>query len=241
MPARSAGEVEQELLRQALATAPPGLVLDVGCGSGRLRNLVRSKDHRYLGLDRDRDALPRAKAAAGAPTAGAFVRADASRLPCPDGCAAVVATVRVYHRLRDPDGALAEVARVLGPGGHLVLFLAPRPSGFTLVRDVQDAGRSPRPPRSLTFAGTDRSEVTTGEFPGFVESYPRSLARLDRSGFDVVRAYPYGWESLPLFRRLPGRFWLRLGRALRRGPGFPYVLVVARRRATAPTPPGRAT
>lgn len=108
-------------LVDALAGAE-GRMLDAGCGTGGL--LVRlAQDRpelRTFGVDFFQPAAGRAAAKSGAPCASASVAA----LPFSDASFdAVVSADVLCHRSLDPDAALREFARVLRPGGRLVLNL----------------------------------------------------------------------------------------------------------------------
>jgi ubiquinone/menaquinone biosynthesis C-methylase UbiE len=101
-------------------------VLDVGCGTG---NLLKSIAKRYrnvdlVGLDPDPKALARAgRKARHAGLAIRLVRGFAQELPYPDGSFDRVFSSLMLHHLDSPakDALLAEVRRVLRPGGMLVL------------------------------------------------------------------------------------------------------------------------
>ncbi|MGI0129484.1 MAG: class I SAM-dependent methyltransferase [Thermoplasmata archaeon] len=54
-----------------------------------------------------------------------FVRAGADHLPFRSASFSAVLLIRVYHRFRDPSSVLAEMTRVLKPGGRLALALVP--------------------------------------------------------------------------------------------------------------------
>ena len=58
--------------------------------------------------------------AAGGP---AYARSGAAALPFPDGAFDVVVACLVFEHIRDVDDAIAEVARVLEPGGRFAFFL----------------------------------------------------------------------------------------------------------------------
>ena len=127
--------VEAALLRVALGRDRRDRVLDVGCGSGRLRPVVTDLATEYVGADTDARVLRRARDAA-VPAAGvSWATADAHHLPFRDASFSAVVVIRVYHRLSDPSAAFGEVARVLRPGGTLVLAVVPRSSVALFLRD----------------------------------------------------------------------------------------------------------
>lgn len=89
-------------------------VLDVGCGEGELARHLPSGA--WMGLDSSAEMLGRAPQP--------VVRADATALPFDDGSFASAALLYVLYHLAEPARALAEVRRVLSPGG-LVAVAAP--------------------------------------------------------------------------------------------------------------------
>lgn len=123
-----------------LALLPPRIpqFLDIGTGTGRLLELVADRAERALGLDASRDmlALARARLAERGLAGRCAVRqADMYRLPLPDASFDVVALQMVLHYAEDPAAALAEAARVLRPGGLLVVAdLAPHDRAELLER-----------------------------------------------------------------------------------------------------------
>jgi ubiquinone/menaquinone biosynthesis C-methylase UbiE len=108
-------------LRDALRVRQGSRILDAGCGAGGevvgLARLV-APDGIAVGVDTDTAALEAAVAAARrAAVMAHFVQADAHHLPFPDGGFDGVRFERTLQNLDDPDAAIAEAARVLGPGG----------------------------------------------------------------------------------------------------------------------------
>jgi SAM-dependent methyltransferase len=91
-----------------------GLILDLGCGEGRAGRLLLAAGGRVLGIERS-PTLARA-AATGSP-ALPVAQADAARLPLVDGCAGLVVASMSLLDMDDFEGAIAEAARVLRPGG----------------------------------------------------------------------------------------------------------------------------
>lgn len=121
------GGLDQRWRRAALDAAAVGvgdLVVDVACGTGDLAELAAARGARVLAVD-FAPAMLRAAARRGIPAH--LLLADAMRLPLSDGRATVVTcgfALRNFVSLKD---ALHEMARVLAPGGRLVLLEVDRP------------------------------------------------------------------------------------------------------------------
>ena len=96
-----------------------GRVLDAGCGTGGLLTRLRGRPGLELfGLEYQATAAPRAAAKSGA----TITRGSINSLPFADASfAAVVSADVLCHGAVDPVAALAELRRVLAPGGLLVL------------------------------------------------------------------------------------------------------------------------
>jgi len=95
--------------------ARPGAVLvDVGCGGGLLGPHLRG--YRHIGADLTGSALHRAREHGVIP-----VRADAAALPFRDGSADVVVAGEILEHVTDLPAVVAELCRVLAPGGTLVI------------------------------------------------------------------------------------------------------------------------
>lgn len=99
----------------------PGDVLDLACGSAPMHPLLPDAAS-YLGID-----LSEAEIACGTGRGrGPLLHADALALPLPDQSVDVVVCSMAVMLLRPVESALAEVARVLRPGGR---FVSIRPVG----------------------------------------------------------------------------------------------------------------
>ena len=130
-----------------LALAPGERLLDLGCGTGvLLERAVRAHpDARACGADLSAEMLGVARARLNG--RAALVRSDAQGLPFRDGAFAAVATSSALHYWPDPLLALRETARVLRPGGRLVLvdwcadFLRVRAMGLLLRAARRPLGR----------------------------------------------------------------------------------------------------
>jgi SAM-dependent methyltransferase len=99
--------------------AGPAVIVDVGCGDGSALAVAASRNpaHRFAGIDWSGGALRRAQALGLTVLRGSVD----PRLPLADGAADVVIMSELIEHLVDPDGAVAEVRRVLRPGGSLLL------------------------------------------------------------------------------------------------------------------------
>jgi SAM-dependent methyltransferase len=109
---------------------PGDRVLDLGCGAGRHAFEVYRRGARVVALDRNADEIAQvrdmfgAMAAAGEAPAGSSataVRSDALLLPFPDGAFDKVIISEVLEHIPADEAAIAEVARVLKPGGLLAV------------------------------------------------------------------------------------------------------------------------
>jgi ubiquinone/menaquinone biosynthesis C-methylase UbiE len=90
-------------------------VLDVGCGDGYWLDAMRAEGMCAVGLE------PDPATAAEASVHGPVGVGDARRLPIADASVDLVWCIHILHHLDDPPAALAELRRVLRPGGHLLL------------------------------------------------------------------------------------------------------------------------
>lgn len=110
-----------------------GLVLDVPCGGGiALRGLPKDGSYRYVALDLSPVMLRRARANARRHrlrTIG-FAQANVIALPHREGCFDLCLSYFGLHCFPDPPAALAEMARVLRPGGRLEGTAVVRGSGL---------------------------------------------------------------------------------------------------------------
>ncbi len=100
--------------------AGPAVIIDVGCGDGSALAVAAGQNpaHRLAGVDWSASALEQARARGLTVLRGGVA---APGLPIADGAADVVIMSELIEHLVDPDGAVAEVRRVLRPGGSLLL------------------------------------------------------------------------------------------------------------------------
>jgi len=94
---------------------PNAVLLDIACGGGLMAGRVPG-GYRHVGLDRTASALH--LAAAHGLTA---VQGDVVALPFADACADIVLAGEILEHVTDLDAVIGELARVLRPGGTIVL------------------------------------------------------------------------------------------------------------------------
>ena len=117
---RAGQERRWQMIRSAAGERLTGGVLDNGCGIGLyLRQLAQDARH-AVGVEYDFERAAQAK------TAAPVVNAAGEALPLPCGAFDLILSHEVLEHVADDRAALAEMARLLRPGGRLVLFVPNR-------------------------------------------------------------------------------------------------------------------
>jgi ubiquinone/menaquinone biosynthesis C-methylase UbiE len=107
-------------LLPALDVPSGARVLDLGCGAGTYVRLLAGLGHRVVGLDYSLPTLERAVAMDSGRKAE-YLAGEAYGLPFRDRSFDLVVSIGVMQALGRPTDALAELARVIEPGGTLVV------------------------------------------------------------------------------------------------------------------------
>ena len=95
--------------------------LDVGCGNGAAAlHVANIFGLDVTGIDADPEQIRLAREAAGGRGQIRFVVADATHLPFDAGEFDIVATNKTTHHIPEWENAVAEMARVLRPGGYFI-------------------------------------------------------------------------------------------------------------------------
>ncbi|MEM9464256.1 MAG: class I SAM-dependent methyltransferase [Actinomycetota bacterium] len=160
---------------ELLELAEPSCVLDVGCGQGRTLATLLAAGHHVIGVDpsatmvaqasrRNRHAIAAGRAQ--------VLHSDGRTIPLPDESVDAALTTHTVYFMPDLATTLAEVSRVLRPGGRFII--------------VCHVGDDPLPPWVDPFVY--RPPVTSDLF-----------SMLDAAGFthaDVVARDTTGWPTL---------------------------------------------
>ena len=188
-----AGDVEAALL-SLLPGDGLGRLLDIGTGTGRMLELLASRVRSGLGIDASRAMLALARSRLAKPGLGhlGVRQADMYRLPLSGGYDVVVLQM-VLHYAEDPAAVLAEAARVLAPGGRLIVVdlaghgrrdltdrLAHRWPGFTdaAMRDLL-GGPGLAPGRPISVPGPLEVRLWPALMPAAAPAPARELASED--------------------------------------------------------------
>ena len=105
----------------ALALAPDDVVLDVGCGPGAAVRDASPIVARVVGIDLSPEMIRRAQEASPGLANVEFRVADSENIPFEDAEFTAVLCSTSFHHYPHPQIAVREMARVLRPGGRLVL------------------------------------------------------------------------------------------------------------------------
>jgi ubiquinone/menaquinone biosynthesis C-methylase UbiE len=120
---RTRSEEAEELAERAtagLTGADKMLAIDLACGPGTYTRPLAARVRHAIGADLTPAMVEKARTEAARDGIAniEFVCADICALPFADGAAGIVSCGYAFHHMTDPARALAEMARVLQPGGR---------------------------------------------------------------------------------------------------------------------------
>jgi ArsR family transcriptional regulator len=171
-------ELVEGALLDLIGSAQVPNYLDLGTGTGRILELVSSRAARAVGVDLNAEmlALARARIERAALNHVQVRRGDLFQLPYGERSFDLITLHQVLHYLEDPSAAVAEAARVLRPGGKVVIVdFAPHALEF--LRDDHQH-------RRLGFA--DKEVAQWCKAAGLSLSATRAFPPRGASGLTVV-------------------------------------------------------
>ena len=124
-----------------LANAKQLLAIDVACGPGTFTRPLAARVRHAIGTDLTPAMIEKARAEAArhAITNIEFVCADVYALPFAEAVAGIVSCGYAFHHMTDPARALAEMARVLQPGGRIAItdLIVPEGCDAALQNEIE--------------------------------------------------------------------------------------------------------
>ena len=124
---RSHQRIYQTVADVLAARGAGGLLADIGCGTGDLWRALRGPFSGCIGVDAVRyDGLP-------ADVSFQPTDLDATRLPLPDAAVDAAAAVEVIEHLENPRAFVRELARIVRPGGWVVITTPNQLSALSLL------------------------------------------------------------------------------------------------------------
>ncbi len=111
----------EEAMAGLIGEGDLGALIDIGTGTGRMLELFGDRAESALGIDRSSEMLRLARAKLHGRANTELRQADLYALPMGDGAADIAILHHVLHFAQQPGAAIAEAARVLGPGGRLLI------------------------------------------------------------------------------------------------------------------------
>jgi SAM-dependent methyltransferase len=110
--------VDEPVVAEYLSGREPGVALDAACGTGRFAEFLAKHGHQVIGVDSSPDMLVHARRRV---PDGEFHLAALEQLPLPDDSVDVIVCALALVHVPRVQPVLAEFARVLRPGGDLVI------------------------------------------------------------------------------------------------------------------------
>ena len=130
--------IEQRVILDMMGELTGAHVLDAGCGDGTLVCAAASQGAEVTGIDSDSAMINAARSrAARAGVRPTLLEGRVEQLPFPDASFDVVVSITVLCFVPDADAALREMARVLRPGGRLVIGELGRWNLWAAIRRVR--------------------------------------------------------------------------------------------------------
>lgn len=109
---------EEPVVQSLLAEVPPRRALDAACGTGRHASFLASRGHEVVGIDQTEAMLERARVRV---PEGSFRQGNLEALDFENGSFDLVVCALALTHVPDPTEAIAELGRVVRPGGRVVI------------------------------------------------------------------------------------------------------------------------
>jgi len=111
-------DTEEPVIAECLGDRAPGVALDAACGTGRYAEILAKRGHKVIGVDSSPDMLAHAQRRV---PDGEFHVGELDHLPLPDDSVDVIVCTLALAHIPRLGPVFAEFARVLRPGGDLII------------------------------------------------------------------------------------------------------------------------
>ena len=190
----------RRLALDAVRIAPGDRVLDLACGTGDLAQAAAARGARVVGIDFAREML---RGAQRRRVPAALVQADATSLPLRTASVDALVCGFALRNFTELAAVLAEIARVLAPGGRVALLDVDRPesrlvrAGHSLYFDrvvpllgglLSDRAAYAYLPRSTSYLPPERELLAQVARAGFAQIQKRRLLLGAAQLISAVRA-----------------------------------------------------
>jgi ubiquinone/menaquinone biosynthesis C-methylase UbiE len=165
------GRYAEELLR-SVDFEVGGKYLDVGCGNGAAPiHIAQTFGLDVTGVDVDPEQIEAAQARGQGIDNARFMTVDGTQLPFSEGEYDIIFTNKVTHHIPNWQDAMAEMVRVLKPGGYLIYsdFVVPGPVA-ALGRSIA-GNRASFPTRAALNTFTERHDLSVVNASGSALNY----------------------------------------------------------------------
>ncbi|AHC13617.1 metalloregulator ArsR/SmtB family transcription factor [Salinispira pacifica] len=120
---RSPGQTWESFALGIMGLLPPSRIADFGCGIGRVAGLLAEFGHRVVGIDNSLEQISSArKLHASMKDRLSFIQADMEACTLDNESMDVVLISQALHHCRSPENVIQEAARVLVPGGKMLIL-----------------------------------------------------------------------------------------------------------------------
>jgi SAM-dependent methyltransferase len=183
--ANAEGDDPREFAFEAVAEAKPRRVLEVGGGEGELAERIRDElGAEVIGIDQSGRMVEIQR------TKGIDAHVgDVQELPFTDGEFDIVVAAWMLYHVPDLDRGLAEIARVLKPGGRLVAVT----NAIDHLQELWDLAGRATSVRKFTFRSETGEELLRRHFASVTRRDARGWTTMDE---EAVRRFAASWADL---------------------------------------------